>query len=560
MFYVCFLTISFFWVKATEFWIKKTGFKVIESCFLFYFCLLMKEMNINKLVRFLFFFGCFITFAQPPSISYSSPNSFEINQTITTLLPTNTGGLIPNGPGITSFAGTGSQGDSNSFAESSDFNFPTASIFDSNNNLLVVDRGNHKIKKIDSSGNVITIAGTGVLGSLDGSISVATFNYPSSIVEDSQGNLFVCDQSNHKIRKIDTNGIVSTFAGTGVGGFLDGTGNSAQFYYPDEITIDALDNIYVADFYNNRIRKITPLGDVSTIAGGIIGDLDGIASLARFKWPTGIFLDDSGNIYITDYGNHKIKKLDSTGNVTTIAGSVSGDENGTGLLAKFKNPTISTIDNFGNIFVSDFGNNKIKKIDPAGNVTTFAGEGTIGSRDDELLLATFNQPSAVAFDSNGELFITDYGNHKIRKTTVFNVTFSISPNLPAGLLFNENTGEISGTPTELSPMTDYTVSISNQFGTSSTIVSIEVATLSTSSFQYKGFKIYPNPFENDIILEFKNEVPKEVIFYNALGQKVISLKPNELTSTIDFKNHNSGIYFVKLDFYSKTETFKLIKK
>lgn len=560
MFYVCFLTISFFWVKATEFWIKKTGFKVIESCFLFYFCFLMKEMNINKLVWFLLFFGCFITFAQPPSISYSSPNSFEINQTITTLLPTNTGGLIPNGPGITSYAGTGSQGDSNSFVESSEFNFPTASIFDSNNNLLVVDRGNHKIKKIDSSGNVITIAGIGVLGSLDGSISVATFNYPSSIVEDSQGNLFVCDQSNHKIRKIDTNGIVSTFAGTGVGGFLDGTGNSAQFYYPDEIAIDALDNIYVADFYNNRIRKITPLGDVSTIAGGIIGDVDGTASLARFKWPTGIFLDGSGNIYITDYGNHKIKKLDSTGNVTTIAGSVSGDENGTGLLAKFKNPTISTIDSFGNIFVSDFGNNKIKKIDPAGNVTTFAGEGTIGSRDDELLLATFNQPSAVAFDGNGELFITDYGNHKIRKTTVFNFTYSISPNLPAGLLFNENTGEISGTPTELSPMTDYTVSISNQFGTSSTIVSIEVATLSTSSFQYKGFKIYPNPFENDIILEFKNEVPKEVIFYNALGQKVISLKPNELTFTIDFKNQNSGIYFVKLDFDSKTETFKLIKK
>lgn len=517
----------------------------------------MKLKNLKYLL--LVFYGSCVC-AQAPNISFTSPNTFEINQTITPMLPNNSGGSIPNGPGILRYTGNGLQGDVNGLLEVAEFNFPTASIFDSNNNLLIVDRGNHKIKKIDSSGNVITLAGTGVLGSLDGPLSIATFNYPSSIVEDSQGNLFICDQSNHKIRKIDTNGDVTTFAGTGDGGFIDGAGNIARFYYPDEITIDTSDNIYVADYYNNRIRKITPLGIVSTVAGGVVGDMDGVASLAKFKWPTGVCLDSNGNIFVTDYGNHKIKKIDTSGNVTTIAGSVAGDENGNSSLAKFKNPTISAIDSSGNIFVADYGNNKIKKIDTSGNVTTFAGDGTIGNRDDELLLAEFNQPSAVTFNNSGELFITDYGNHTIKKTTVFNYIYSISPSLPSGLTFNETTGEISGTPTQLSPMTDYTVLISNQFGTSSTIVSIEVATLSINSFQQKAFRIYPNPFENDVVLEFKNEIPNKVVFYNSLGQKIVEVEPTDLSTKIDFKNCTNGVYFVKLNFDSKTEIFQLIKK
>ncbi|BCY27729.1 hypothetical protein KK2020170_05970 [Flavobacterium okayamense] len=518
-------------------------------------------MYINKLLYFFIILNFSLVLAQEPNISYTTPNSFEINQPITPLFPGNSGGAIPNGPGIIRHVGNGLQGDVNGFLEVAEFNLPTASIFDSNNNLLIVDRGNHKIKKIDASGIVQTFVGTGALGALDGSLAVATFNYPASIVEDSQGNLFVCDQSNHKIRKIDASGNVTTFAGTGVGGFQDGPGNVARFYYPDEIAIDALDNIFVADYLNNRIRKITPLGIVSTVAGsGVSGDMDGIASLAKFKWPTGVCLDGNGNIFVTDYGNHKIKKIDTSANVTTIAGSVAGDENGIGTLAKFKNPTISALDSFGNIFVADYGNHKIKKIDTSGNVTTFAGDGTIGNRDDELLLAKFKQPSAVTFNNSGELFITDYGNHTIKKTTVFNFTYSVTPNLPVGLIFNENTGEISGIPTQLSPMTDYTVSISNQFGTSSTIVSIEVATLSANSFQQKAFKVYPNPFENDVVFEFKNEIPKEVVFYNTFGQKIVEVQPTDLFTKIDFKNHNSGVYFVKLNFDSKTETLQLIKK
>lgn len=521
----------------------------------------MKEMNINKLVRFLFFFVCFITFAQPPSISYSSPNSFEINQTITTLLPTNTGGLIPNGPGITSYAGTGSQGDINSFAESSEFNFPTASIFDSNNNLLVVDRSNHKIRKITPAGIVSTLAGTGAIGSTDGATLSATFRYPDGAIVDSNGNIFITDQSNHKIRKLDTSNLVSTIAGSGTAGYLDGTGLTTRFYYPAAMAIDNSDNLFIADYSNHCIRKITPLGDVSTYAGigGSSGNTDGNSSIAKFNGPTGLCFDNNGNLYVADYNNNKIRKVDTTGNVSTFCGTgVLGNLDGNASMAQFNKPALICFDGIDTFYVTDSGNHNVRKVDLLGNVSTYAGTSVPGAVDGNASSASFRDLTGIVAKNKDELFIADYGNHKIRKITKYR--YSISPNLPAGLLFNENTGEISGTPTELSPMTDYTVSISNQFGTSSTIVSIEVATLSTSSFQYKGFKIYPNPFENDIILEFKNEVPKEVIFYNALGQKVISLKPNELTFTIDFKNQNSGIYFVKLDFDSKTETFKLIKK
>ncbi|WP_159779712.1 putative Ig domain-containing protein [Flavobacterium sp. 9AF] len=514
-------------------------------------------MKIKELL-FLFYVAN-ISYAQPPNISYNSPNNFNLYQSISPLLPTNSGGNIPNGPGITTYAGSGIQGDLNGNSNIAQFNFPTTCIFDSNNNLLVVDRGNHKIKKINSNGDVSTFAGTGTLGSLDGPLNVATFNFPTSVVEDSNGNFFICDQSNHKIRKIDSNGLISTFAGTGVGGFQDGVGNTAKFYYPDQIAIDNADNIYVADYYNNRIRKITPAGIVSTIAGGAIGDADGVGVLAKFKWPTGVCLDALGNIIVTDYGNHKIKKIETNGQVTTIAGSGLGDINGAALVAKFKNPTITALDNLGNIFVSDFGNHKIKKIDAFGNVTTFCGNGIVGNNDNELLLSTFNEPSAITFNQNGEMFIIDYANHKIRKTTSYDFNFSISPNLPNGLNFNIDTGEISGTPTVISPMTDYTVSISNQFGISSTIVSIEIANLSLNSFQKNQFKMFPNPFDTQVTLEFKNTFPSLIIFYNSLGQKVLSLKPTDLKLVIDLNDFKKGIYFVGLDFNSRIETIQLIK-
>ena len=497
--------------------------------------------------------------AQVPNISYATPNVFSVNEPITPLLPVNTGGNIPNGLGITSYVGTGIQGDIIGDISIAQFNLPTTSNFDSNNNLLVVDRGNHKIKKISPSGDVLPFLGTGVMGSLDGPSNVATFNFPTSIVEDSNGNFFICDQSNHRIRKLDTNGMVTTFAGNGIGGFQDGAGNIAKFYYPDEIAIDNADNIYVADYYNNRIRKITPAGIVSTVAGSTLGDADGIGNLAKFKWPTGVCLDSWGNIIVTDYGNHKIKKIDSNGHVTTIAGSGMGDVNGSALLAKFKEPLISKVDSFGNLFIADFGNHKIKKIDTFGNVTTFSGTGIVGNNDNELLLSTFNQPSAITFNVNGEMYITDYGNHKIRKTTYYDFDYSIVPNLPNGLNFNIDTGEISGIPTTISPMTDYTISVSNPFGTSSFVISIEVGTLTTATFENSQMQLYPNPIQ-DFLNVRSSEIIRNITIYNTLGQEVKKLIPNQENFQIDFSTIEKGIYFLKMESNDTTTVCKIVKE
>ena len=521
----------------------------------------MKGMNINKLLFFLLFLSSSLIKAQAPSISYSSPNSFEINQVITALLPTNSGGNIPNVPIVSTYAGTGSIGSTDGFASVSQFNYPTVVEFDNANNLIVVDRSNHKIRKITQTGIVSTIAGTGTVGSLDGAALTATFRYPDGAIVDSNGNIFITDQSNHKIRKLDASSTVSTIAGSGTLGYLDGTGLGTRFYYPAAMAIDSNDNLFIADYSNHCIRKITPLGVVSTYAGigGSSGNIDGNIAVAKFNGPTGLCFDNIGNLYIADYNNNKIRKIDTSGNVTTFCGTgFTGNVDGNATIAQFNKPGVICFDGIDTFYVTDSGNHNVRKVDLLGNVTTYAGTSVAGSTDGNALSSSFRDLTGIVCKNKDELYIADYGNHKIRKITKHH--YSISPTLPTGLIFNEATGEISGTPTQVSPMTDYTVIVSNEFGTSSTIVSIEVATLSINSFQKEAFKIYPNPFENDVVLEFNNEIPKEVIFYNALGQKIMKLEPKDLLTKIDFKNCTRGVYFVKLNFDSKTETFQMIKK
>lgn len=508
----------------------------------------------------MFFLGNLI-FAQSPNISYSTPNSFEINQAITPFSPVNSGGSVPLEPIVSTFAGTGIIGSTDGNGNTSQFNLPTVVVFDNEENLIVVDRSNHKIRKITTSGIVSTLAGTGAIGSTNGAALSATFRYPDGAIVDSNGNIFITDQSNHIIRKIDVNGIVSTFAGDGLAGYLDGNGIATKFRYPAAMAIDENDNLFIADWGNHCIRKITPLGVVSTYAGigGNSGNIDGNTSVAKFNGPTGLCFDNNGNLYVADYSNYKIRKVDTSGNVSTFCGSgVAGNIDGDAFTARFNKPAVITFDGIDTFYVTDDSNHNVRKVDLLGNASTFAGIGVNGATDGLASTSSFKSLTGIVAKNKDELFIADYGNHKIRKITKYH--YSISPNLPTGFTFNEATGEISGTPTQLSPMTDYTVTATNEFGTSSTIVSIEVATLSASSFQQKAFKIYPNPFENDVVLEFKNEIPKEVKVYNALGQKIVEVKPKELSTKIDFKNHNSGIYFVKLDFVSNTETYQLVKK
>ena len=296
------------------------------------------------------------------------------------------------------------------------FDNPHGLAIDSDGNLYVADTYNHKIRKIDTSGNVTTFAGSSQ-GYLDGQGTDAQFTYPIGLAIDSANNLYDVDTNNGKIRKIDTSGNVTTIAGSSQG-YLDGQGTDARFYIPRGITIDSDGNLYVADTYNNKIRKITPSGDVTTIAGSSPGYADGQGTDAQFANPYDITIDSSGNLYVADTRNHRIRKITPSGDVTTIAGSSAGHLDGQGTAAQFITPASITIDSADNLYVADTDSHTIRKITPSGQVTTIAGTyNAVGSADGIGSAALFSSPLGITPDSSGNLYVTDTNNHTIRKIT-----------------------------------------------------------------------------------------------------------------------------------------------
>jgi uncharacterized protein (TIGR03437 family) len=276
--------------------------------------------------------------------------------------------------------------------------------------------------------NVTTIAGNEFAGFADGTGSDAKFNNPVGIAVDGQGNLYVTDETNQRIRKIITGGIVSTFAGSAQQGFNDGTGSLAQFYNPQGIASDAQGNLVVVDSRSFLIRKITPGAVVSTLAGNIVyGFTDGTGKAAQFHTPTGAALDGQGNVYIADWGNHSIRKITPGGVVTTLAGNgTHGFADGTGSAARFNYPYGITVDGQGNVFVADEQNHSIRKITSAGVVTTLAGNGTIGFVDGNVSAAKFSFPSGLAIDGQGNIYVADRGNHSIRKITPAGIVSTVA--------------------------------------------------------------------------------------------------------------------------------------
>ncbi len=268
------------------------------------------------------------------------------------------------------------------------------------------------------SQTVSTLAGSGVSGSANGTGTAAQFDSPHGVAVDAAGNVYVADKDNNKIRKITPAGVVTTFAGSGLPGSTDGTGAAASFFEPWGIAIDATGNLYVADTKNYKIRKITPAGVVTTFAGdGTSGVTDGTAAVAQFGFPTGVAVDATGNVYVSEYNIHTIRKI-SGGNVTTFAGTafLSGNVNGSGAAARFDHPHSLTCDQWGNIYVTDTWNNKIRKITPGGAVSTLAGSGVAGFANGPAATAQFDMPMGIAMEnSTGNLFIGDVNNFCIRK-------------------------------------------------------------------------------------------------------------------------------------------------
>lgn len=318
---------------------------------------------------------------------------------------------------VSTFAGSGATGSVDGAGTAASFFLPSDVVIDASGNIYVADSGNNMIRKITSAGVVSLFVGNIAGGSADGAGSAASFHYPYSLAIDAAGNLYLSDQGNQKIRKITPAGVVTTLAGTGQVGSNNGAGDQATFYAPTGIIVDATGNVYVSDQGNNIIRKITPAGVVSTFAGsGVSGSTDGTGTAASFFAPAGLAIDASENIYVADLFNNKIRKITPAGVVTTFAGSGNaGLVNGTGTAAKFYAPAGLGADATGNIYVAESGNNVIRKISQAGEVTTFAGSGLAGSSNASLTVADFNGPTGVAVSSSNVVYVADKNNNLIRK-------------------------------------------------------------------------------------------------------------------------------------------------
>jgi sugar lactone lactonase YvrE len=329
---------------------------------------------------------------------------------------------------IHTLAGAAAPGSTNGFGSNARFNHLTGVTTDSAGNVFVADTGNSTIRQITPDGNVSTFVGlAGNFGSADGSAANARFYGPQAIAASPSGQLFVADSANSTIRRVTSAGQVTTFAGAaGVANSLDGLGASARFYHPETVAVDQAGNLYVADSWNHTIRRLTSGGLVSTLAGlaGYAGAADGTNSKARFNRPGGIALDATPNLFVADTFNHIIRKITPAGMVSTIAGlpGVWGSADGTNGAARFYLPQGIGVAPNGDIFVSDSGNQTLRRISLIGTnwvVTTVAGaNGLAGNSNGVGSNANFSFPAGLVFDTAGYLYLADTANNTVRTARI----------------------------------------------------------------------------------------------------------------------------------------------
>jgi streptogramin lyase len=342
------------------------------------------------------------TSTSPSPTPSPSPNTLQVAQSVT----------------VSTLTGTGEFGYYDGLLNEALFYHPTGISLDPNGNVYIVDRMNEAIRRINLNGRVSTMAG-GENGYTDARSTQSRFNQPINVWSPNPDGIFVADANNNVIRVIRRNLTVETFAGDGSAGHLDGPLKAAQFNWPSGIVSDSAGNLYISERYNHAIRKIDTAGNVTTLAGRNFGYADGQGEEARFNEPMGLTIDADNNLYVADANNHRIRKITPQGEVTTVAGSTQGAADGRGTAAQFNTPAGLVIDTQGHIYVVDRFNHLLRKISPDGQVTTLAGApGEAALVNGPGSEARLSYPFGIALRDDGSLLIADYGNHAIRLVTL----------------------------------------------------------------------------------------------------------------------------------------------
>ena len=412
---------------------------------------------------------------------------------------------------ITTYAGSGTQsgfsGDGGA-ATSALFSSITSVASDALGNIYVTDQNNNRVRKISNTGIVSTIAGNGTAGfSGDGGLATAAkLNRPIGVAVDAAGNVFIDDVLNWRIRKVDAStGIISTYAGDGTGNFSGDGGPAVNAGISScAVALDADGNLYLAERDMSRIRKIDASGTITTIAGtgvdGFFGD-NGLATNAQLSGPSFIYVSNSGNIYIADQGNRRIRKIDSSGIISTVAGNgvpgYSGDGGPATAASLFCSAGMQE-DAQGNLYFADACNNCIRKIDGSGIITTVAGNTTGGFSGDggPALQASLFGPSGLTFDSDGNYYIADMNNNRVRKVV------------------NSSSASVNTIdPTD-------------------------------------NFVVFPNPTSSNFRIDFSKSsswIGCELIIFNNLGQSVFSKTISTQSTWVDISDLSlKGIYYIQL--------------
>lgn len=313
---------------------------------------------------------------------------------------------------VSTIAGNSTAGLANGTGTNAAFNSPSGTAIDAQGNVYVTDSFNHLIRKITPTGVVTTFAGSGALGFNGGTATTAQFYSPNGIATDAAGNVYVSDLGNNAIYKITSSGIVTVLAGSGTAGYVNGAGTIAAFNAPQGLVADASGNVYVADQGNNRIRKITSAGVVSTLTGtGAGGNINGDATVATFNRPYGLAIDATGNLYVTDQGNYAVRKVTPAGVVSMLIGTTAT----TGLL---NTPTGIAIDSQGALYIAD-KSGRVLTITASNVLYTLAGKAnTSGFADGSKATAQFSGPTGIAVDASKNIYVADYNNNRVRKLVV----------------------------------------------------------------------------------------------------------------------------------------------